>query len=117
MFVVISMSFPVFLSARIKTVYVEAFGASGTVGVNFDTRFKGNSGFGVSDSGEMEFRPGVDELSTQWEYDLFGNIGYRFKPVRGVTFRVGVTPSFTFGDRNIVLKSLLYPCLSVGYAF
>ena len=181
---IMSMAFPLFLSAQTKAVYIEAFGASNTVGVNFDTRFKGNSGFGIragigygigndassgffwgvgqtaqgvsipveinwllgkkkshlelgfgmsngiyrvrtkygsgfsiSDSGEYELRPGVDKLSMQWGYYLFGNIGYRFQPAKGFTFRVGLNPSFTFGNANGVLKSLFYPYLSIGYAF
>lgn len=49
-------------------------------------------------------------------YYVFFNIGYRYQRESGFMFRVGVSPSFNFGDRHGVQKKpILYPYISFGY--
>lgn len=50
-------------------------------------------------------------------YYFFGNIGYRHVSRKGFLFRAGFSPSFTFGEKNAVKKTLLYPYLGFGWAF
>lgn len=50
-------------------------------------------------------------------YFFFGNVGYRLQPTRGFVFRVGVTPSFNFGDSHGISRSFFYPYISFGWAF
>ncbi len=51
-------------------------------------------------------------------YYLYSNIGYRYQADKGFLFRVGVSPSFNFGDRYGVRKRPLpYPYLAFGYSF
>ena len=44
----------------------------------------------------------------QFGYFLFGDIGYRYERAGGFMFRIGVSPSFNFGDKHGVTKSFFY---------
>ena len=60
----------------------------------------------------------VSSSSTSFGYYIFANVGYRLITKRGFMFRVGVTPSFNFGDHCGVDKDpFLYPYISFGYSF
>ncbi|MBR1694066.1 MAG: hypothetical protein IJ709_01490, partial [Selenomonas sp.] len=50
-------------------------------------------------------------------YFVFFDIGYRFQPIKGFDFRVGITPSFNFGDKRGITRAWGLPYLSFGYAF
>lgn len=50
-------------------------------------------------------------------YFCFINIGYRYQPVKGFDFRVGITPSFKFGGNNGINRFDPLPYFSFGYAF
>jgi hypothetical protein len=51
-------------------------------------------------------------------YYLFSTMGYRYQANRGFLFRIGINPSFNFGDRYGINKHPpLYPYLSFGYSF
>lgn len=58
---------------------------------------------------------GEDSHST-WGYYFFGNIGYRYQPSHGFQFRAGISPSFNFGGKHAVTKSI-FPYISFGYVF
>ncbi|MBQ7422872.1 MAG: hypothetical protein IJV27_12140 [Prevotella sp.] len=162
-------------STPTKAVYAEAFGASTMVGVNYDSRFKGNKGWGyrvglsyaysrhtffLSDTikgvavpleinylfgkrkSKFELGAGVSLGYYKENYDyiefthedgiyakttpksrksfgyfVFFDIGYRFQPIKGFDFRVGITPSFNFGDKRGITRAWGLPYLSFGYAF
>ena len=53
----------------------------------------------------------------QFGYFLFGDIGYRYERAGGFMFRIGVSPSFNFGDKHGVTKSFFYPYLGFGWSF
>ncbi len=49
-------------------------------------------------------------------YFLYGAVGYRYHARKGFTFRIGINPSFNFGDQYGIHKfSLFYPYISFGY--
>lgn len=73
---------------KVSSVSVELLGAQNTIGVNYDCRLKGNSGF-----------------------------GYRYQRNSGFMFRVGVSPSFNFGDKYGLKKSAFYPYVGLGWSF
>lgn len=159
-----------------KAVYVEAFGASTMFGVNYDSRFKYNWGWGYrvglsyaysshesfwmsgSTNGisvpleinylfgkrrsKFEVGAGVSlgyykenydyiefthedgsyakttpKSRNSFGYFVFFDIGYRFQPIKGFDFRVGITPSFNFGDKRGITRACGLPYLSFGYAF
>lgn len=54
-------------------------------------------------------------------YFMFMNIGYRFQPSRGITFRIGLSPKFSFDEEvgliEYVWITSFVPYLSIGYAF
>lgn len=171
---------------KTRHISVEILGAQNTVGINYDSRFKGtcglgyrvgvgysygrNSGWfdqsikGVSVPFELNFLLGkkhsklelgfgaslgayrvketigyytdaewysdggdtYDRVSEiyyytssgyQFGYFLFGDIGYRYERASGFMFRIGVSPSFNFGDKHGVTKSVFYPYLGLGWSF
>ena len=57
------------------------------------------------------------ERDNRFGYLMFANVGYRLQPVKGFMFRVGLTPSWTFGGKNALSRGHLYPYLGFGYAF
>lgn len=164
---------------QVRNVSVELFGVHNTIGVNYDARFKGNSGwgyrvgigYGYADNsvlldqeikgigipfelnyllGEKRnklelgfgaslglyhakeetwyyYQPDYPEMEGQSElytsssnrygYFLFGNIGYRYQHERGFLFRIGITPSFNFGDKYGLKRAAFYPYLGIGKSF
>lgn len=158
-----------------KAIYAEAFGASTMVGMNYDSRFKGNKGWGyrvglsyaysrhtffISDTikgvavpleinylfgkrkSKFELGAGVSlgyykenydyiefvhddgiyatttpKIRKSFGYFMFFNIGYRLQPVKGFDFRIGITPSFNFGDKRGISRTGGLPYISFGYAF
>ena len=58
----------------------------------------------------------TSERHTTFGYYFFSNIGYRYQRKNGFMLRIGVSPSFSFGDRHGLRKApFLYPYLSLGY--
>ncbi len=164
---------------KVRNVSVELLGAQNTVGINYDSRFKGNSGLGyrvgigfgyadnsglfdqsikgvgvpielnyllgkkrhklevgfgtslgiyhVKETAWYWYQPvppeteGHDELHTstsnRFGYFLFGDIGYRYQRDNGFMFRVGISPSFNFGDKYGLKKSAFYPYVGFGWSF
>lgn len=171
---------------KTRSLSVELFGAQTIAGINYDSRFKGNSGlgyrvgigYGYGDTSglidqknngvgvplelnyllgkknsklELGFGaslgvyqvketigyvkdtwwyPGgenTDETSpktyfytssrTQFGYFFFGDIGYRYQRPNGFMFRVGVSPSFNFGDKYGLNKAAFFPYIGFGWSF
>ncbi len=159
---------------KTKSLSIEFFGAQNTVGINYDSRLKGNSGwgyrvglgFGYGNSsffgqeqetkgfgipleinyllggGNHKFETGAGaslgiynvenvyhiyspsqmwstryETKTSFGYCMFGNIGYRYQRPKGFLFRVGLSPSFNFGDEHGLSKAFFYPYLGLGWSF
>lgn len=143
---------------------IELLGAQNTVGINYDSRFRGIDGLGYrvgigycysknsgwfderikgigmplelnyllgKKSSKLELGFGaslggyhVKEKSYQYTssgyqfgYFLFGNIGYRYQRSNGLMFRIGMSPSFNFGDKYGIEKSAFYPYLGFGWSF
>ena len=48
-------------------------------------------------------------------YFMYGNIGYRLQTNRGFQFRIGLTPSFNFGDKYGLHREWYYPYVSFGW--
>lgn len=155
---------------KTRSLSVELLGAQNIAGINYDSRFNGNSGLGyrvgigygygdnsgwydqkingvgvplelnyllgkknsklelgfgaslgvyqvketigyVKDTGWYPGGENTDETSpktdfytsskTQFGYFFFGDIGYRYQRPNGFMFRVGVSPSFNFGDKQV----------------
>ncbi len=61
--------------------------------------------------------PANDNINYTWGYFFFGNIGYRFQPEKGFTFRIGVSPSFSFNTKHAIQKNWLIPYVGIGWAF
>lgn len=68
--------------------------------------------------------PETEEIAERYEskenrfgYFLFGNIGYRYQRTNGFMFRVGLSPSFNFGDKHGLSKSAFYPYIGLGWSF
>ncbi len=163
----------------VHSVSVELLGAQNMVGVNYDSRLKGNSGlgyrvgvgFGYGDNSgwfdqtikgvgvpmELNYLLGrkrhkleagigtslgiyhVKETAWYWNeadasvpgyegdrytttsnrfgYLIFGDIGYRYQRDNGFMFRIGVSPSFNFGDKYGLDKSAFYPYVGFGWSF
>lgn len=55
--------------------------------------------------------------SNQFGYFLFGDIGYRYQRNDGLMFRIGISPSFNFGDKYGLKKSAFYPYIGLGWSF
>ncbi len=164
---------------KTRSLSVEILGAQNIAGVNYDSRFKGNSGFGYrvgigygygENSGlfdqkingvgvplELNYLLGkknsklelgfglsmgvyhieetagyyyqpvppetegrVEEYTTKenrFGYFFFGDIGYRYQRPNGFMFRVGISPSFNFGDKYGLKKSAFFPYLGFGWSF
>lgn len=150
---------------KTRHISVEILGAQNTVGINYDSRFKGTYGLGYRvgigygygrNSGWFDesikgvgvplelnyllgkknsklelgfgaslgiYRVKVSESyyytssGCQFGYFLFGDIGYRYERAGGFMFRIGVSPSFNFGDKHGVTKSVFYPYLGLGWSF
>jgi hypothetical protein len=71
----------------------------------------------IDANGKVITYPASETKQTTYAYFFFGDIGYRFQPVTGVMFRVGISPSFNFKGDHVVNKAFIYPYLSIGYAF
>lgn len=54
---------------------------------------------------------------TQFGYFFFGDIGYRYQRPNGFMFRVGVSPSFNFGDKYGLSKAAFFPYIGFGWSF
>ena len=50
-------------------------------------------------------------------YFFFGDIGYRYQRPNGFMFRVGVSPSFNFGDKYGLNKTAFFPYIGFGWSF
>lgn len=68
--------------------------------------------------------PETEEIAERYEskenrfgYFLFGNIGYLYQRTNGFMFRVGLSPSFNFGDKHGLSKSAFYPYIGLGWSF
>ena len=52
---------------------------------------------------------------------IFLNVGYRYQPKQGMTFRVGISPKFDFGGNSSIMDYIwitsVVPYLGFGYAF
>ena len=57
------------------------------------------------------------ESRNAFGYFLFGNIGYRHVSNKGFLLRAGITPAFTFGDKNTNKRLMVHPYLGLGWAF
>ncbi len=164
---------------KVRNISIELLGAQNMVGINYDSRFKGNSGlgyrvgigFGYGDNSglfdetikgvgvpmELNYLLGrkrhklevgfgtslgvyhIKETTWYWYqpvppeteghgdfhtstsnrfgYFLFGDIGYRYQRDNGFMFRVGISPSFNFGDKYGLDKSAFYPYVGFGWSF
>lgn len=58
-----------------------------------------------------------ESKENRFGYFLFGNIGYRHQRTNGFMFRVGLSPSFNFGDKHGIIKSAFYPYIGLGWSF
>ena len=122
---------------KTRSLSVELLGAQNIAGINYDSRFKGGASLGVyqvkETIGYVEdtwWYPGgenTDETSpktyfytssrTQFGYFFFGDIGYRYQRPNGFMFRVGVSPSFNFGDKYGLNKAAFFPYIGFGWSF
>ncbi len=162
---------------RVQNLSLEGLGASGSVGMVYDTRFKGNDGFGfrigvgycfsqseytalvkandcnlhaitfplgvnyllgkkkhkleiglgaslgyyskqTGDSWQYVWDPfSDDEPGDSFGYFMFAEVGYRYQPVQGLMLRVGLTPSWNFGDKYGLDRQWYYPYIGIGYSF
>lgn len=55
--------------------------------------------------------------NTRFGYFMFGNIGYRYQREHGFIFRIGITPSFNFGDKYGLKRAVFYPYIGLGKSF
>lgn len=95
------------LSAQTKSINLELFGSSGLAGINYDARFKGNSGFGFSAGlGYGYANSGVDFFDTKGNDGVTHNIG------------VPVEINYMFGKKNshLVLGAGAYAGIAVNEA-
>ena len=106
-----------------RSISIEALGVHNIVGVNFDSRFKGNHGFGyrvgvgytqgthalglgtsLGYYGERIEFPTIGGhqympvTNRGFGYFVFGNIGYRLQTKSGLMIRTGWAPSINFDD-------------------
>ena len=156
---------------KTRSLSVELLGAQTIAGINYDSRFDGNSGFGYrvgigygygDNSGwfdqkingvgvplELNYLLGkknsklelgfgaslglyqvnatigyvkdtgwfYTSSKTQFGYFFFGDIGYRYQRPNGFMFRVGVSPSFNFGDKYGLNKAAFFPYIGFGWSF
>lgn len=157
---VLLLSVGAYAQDKTRNISLELFGAQNTIGVNYDSRFKGNDGWGYRVGigygyGKTDFEEtkgvgcpleinyllgkkksklelgfgasigiyNVTDLifnspdDSMFGYLLFGDIGYRYQPTSGFVFRIGVSPSFNFGDEYGLEKSTFYPYIGFGWAF
>ncbi len=175
------IAFNIAAQETVRNVSVELLGAQNTVGINYNSRFKGNSGLGyrvgigfgygdnsglglfdqnikgvgvpvelnylfgkkrhklevgfgtslgvyhVKETAWYYYQPVSPETegrseqytssSNRFGYMMFGDIGYRYQCDNGFMFRVGVSPSFNFGDKYGLKKSAFYPYIGLGWSF
>lgn len=171
---------------KTRSLSIEFFGAQNLAGINYDSRFNGNSGFGYrvglgygygNDIGLFEkkisgvaaplelnyllgkknsklelgfglsmgvyqireivacfedpaLHPDTEntdqgyvkikyysDMETRFGYFFFGNIGYRYQRPNGFVFRVGISPSFNFGDKCGINKDAFFPYIGFGWSF
>lgn len=50
-------------------------------------------------------------------YQTYLNLGYRYQPITGFSFRAGLSFSTTFEENSHMEKPFLFPYISFGYAF
>ena len=169
-----------------RSLSIEILGAQNVAGINYDSRFKGNSGLGYrvglgygygNTSGlfdqkingvgvplelnyllgkknsklelgfgvslgvyhiketmayveDTDWYPGTEDTDQKYGeikyytnkenrfgYFFFGDIGYRYQRPNGFMFRVGVSPSFNFGDKYGLSKTAFYPYIGFGWSF
>lgn len=91
------------------------------VGVNvgvyrINEEVSSNSIFQILDSNLDSYDTRKDKR-TQFGYFIFGDLGYRYQPLNGFLFRVGISPSFNFGDKYGIKKSFFYPYIGLGWGF
>lgn len=62
---------------------------------------------------------GYYDKGGEWEFGqfVFLNIGYRFQPKNGITFRVGISPKIYSNIMDHIWITSVIPYLSLGYAF
>lgn len=171
---------------KTRSLSIEFFGAQNLAGINYDSRFNGNSGFGYrvglgygygsniglfdqkisgvaaplelnyllgkknsklelgfglsmgvyqiketvayfdntgshpdtenTDQGYGDIKYYTDK-ETRFGYFFFGNIGYRYQRPNGFVFRVGISPSFNFGDKCGINKDAFFPYIGFGWSF
>ena len=117
-----------------RSISIEALGVHNIVGVNFDSRFKGNHGFGYrvgvgytqgtharmspsATSGcslgyygeRIEFPESGGHAywpttDKSFGYFVFGNIGYRLQTKSGLMIRTGWAPSINYEDSRNVRR-------------
>lgn len=171
---------------KTRNLSVELLGAQNVAGINYDSRFKGNSGLGyrvglgygygdnsglfdqkingvgvplelnyllgkknsklelgfglslgvyhiketvayVEDTGWYPDTEDADQKygeikyytnkENRFGYFFFGDIGYRYQRPNGFMFRVGVSPSFNFGDKYGLCKTAFFPYIGFGWSF
>lgn len=177
--IMLSVAIGVSAQKKVRDISIELLGAQNAVGINYDSRFNGNSGlgyrvgvgFGYGNTSilfdenikgvgvpiELNYllgkkhnkleagfgtSLGVYHVKTTWlyyhhpvppetewheerytstsnrfGYFMFGDIGYRYQRENGFMFRVGVSPSFNFGDKCGLNKSAFYPYVGFGWSF
>ncbi len=83
---------------KTRNLSVELLGAQNIVGINYDSRFDGNSGLG--------YRIGIG-------YGYGDNSGLFDQKINGV----GVSPFFNFGDKYGLKKAAFFPYIGLGWSF
>ena len=83
---------------KTRNLSVELLGAQNIAGINYDSRFEGNSGLG--------YRVGIG-------YGYGDNSGLFDQKINGV----GVSPSFNFGDKYGLKKAAFFPYIGLGWSF
>ena len=110
---------------KTRSLSVELLGAQNVVGINYDSASLGM--YHVKETSwfySQPVPPETEEIAERYEskenrfgYFLFGNIGYRYQRTNGFMFRVGLSPSFNFGDKHGLSKSAFYPYIGLGWSF
>ena len=97
------------------------FGASlGVYQVKETIGFVKDTGWYPGGENTDETSPKIDSYTssrTQFGYFFFGDIGYRYQRPNGFMFRVGVSPSFNFGDKYGLKKAAFFPYIGLGWSF
>lgn len=114
-----SLSFPIGVNYLIGKgegkIELEA-GASLGAYRYYEHRWVGDDTDAANDALEENNLHREDYKKTTFGYLIYGGAGYRFTSPSGLQFRMGLTPSFNFGDKYGVNNYLFAYC-SVGYAF